>query len=439
MSDKSSVLSYTGFRNLWAGQLISQFGDVLHFLVFLWWANEIGGPVGVGIVMSFSIGTHVVLSMYAGTIADRFDRRKILLYSDVVCAVVVAALIGVAAYTSTPPLWLLCAFAVVLKCAYVFQRPARGAAIPRLIPQERLLEANSLNAATQTAMPLAGNALGALVLGIIFKMSASLAYVFTFALNSLTFALSALFMAKLPPIEPERDKPPSSAIKEAKEGLQFILAHPVMRTMVLLFFGFEFFIAPFMPAYVVAAKTTLAEGIRLFGIDFKGVAMLSLLETGFFLGFVVGSWILYRTQMRSVGKQFSLTVFLAALTIVPMGYVTSIPLFWVLNFLCGLLMPFGVIPLETYLQKESPDAFRGRVQAAVGTLAATAAPIGIFLSGFLLEGIGLGPTFAYMGLGLGFASLAGLLSPAFRDSVISSDVPVAPVPEDEPAPEAAPA
>ncbi|MGI8923801.1 MAG: MFS transporter [Fimbriimonadales bacterium] len=418
---KQSIFSYAGFRDIFIGQLISQFGDVLYFLVFLWWAYEIGGAAAVGIVSACSVGAYLVLSLYAGTVADRYDRRTILLVSDIACAIIIVGLIVVVLIDPTPRLWVLCAFTVALKAAFVFQRPARTAAIPRLVPTARLLEANSLNTTFQTAMPLAGNALGAVVLGAIFKLSASLAYIVTFAVNGITFILSAIFMAKLPPIVPEREGPPKHAWHEAKEGIKFIWSHSVLRPCAILFFGFEFFVAPFMPAYVIAAKTTFASGFNLFGLNIAGPALLALLETGFFLGFVLGSFVLYKRPVHRVGYAFAVFMALGSLTIIPMGWITSIPLFWFLNFLCGLCFPFGIIPLETFMQTVTPDEFRGRMSSAIGTLSASAAPVGMLLSGFLIVWIGLTGTFAFIGIGLVITALAGLIPASFRRARLTNE------------------
>ncbi|MBA3726177.1 MAG: MFS transporter, partial [Armatimonadetes bacterium] len=393
----------------------------LYFLVFLWWAGEIGGATAVGIVSACSVGAYLALSLYAGTVADRYDRRTILLISDIACAITVVGLICVVLIEPAPPLWVLCVFTVALKAAFVFQRPARTAAIPRLVPTARLLEANSLNTTFQTAMPLAGNALGAVVLGAVFKLSAALAYIVTFSINAVTFVLSAIFMAKLPPIVPERERPPKHAWHEAKEGIKFIWNHPVLRTSAILFFGFEFFVAPFMPAYVIAAQTTFKSGFDLFGLNIAGPALLSLLETGFFLGFVLGSFVVYKRPVYRVGYAFAVFMALGSLTIVPMGWITSIPLFWFLNFLCGLCFPFGIIPLETFMQTVTPDEFRGRMGSAIGTLSASAAPMGMLLSGFLIEWIGLTGTFAFIGIGLVITAMAGLIPPSFRRARLTNE------------------
>jgi MFS family permease len=416
----SSVLQYRGFKNLFVGQLISQFGDVLYFLVFLWWAGKIGGPAGTGIVGACSVGTAVVLSLYAGTVADKFDRRKIMFVSDIFCGSALLGLVVLVALNPNPPLWALCIFAIVLKCGYVFQMPARGASIPRLVPEDKLLEANSLNMTFQTMMPIVGYALGAFVLGAIFRLNEQLAYEITFSVNALTFFLSAWFMAKLPAIPPERTAEAKHPWAEAKAGLKFVFGHPIIRTATLVFTAFQFCVGPFMTAYVASAQTTFKGGVSIFGYVLKDASLLALLEIGFFAGFVIGSAVFYRRPLTKAGKVFPLFMSIASLAIVPLGFAQDVWVFWTLNFACGLFMPFAIIPVETLLQQETPDEFRGRMNAAVGTLSAASMPIAMALAGYVIRMIGLDWTYAAMGIGLLLSCLSGLLSPAFRASRVTT-------------------
>ena len=416
----SSVLQYRGFKNLFVGQLISQFGDVLYFLVFLWWAGKIGGPAGTGLVGACSVGTAVVLSLYAGTVADKYDRKKIMFVSDIFCGSALLGLVVLVAVNPMPPLWALCIFAIVLKCGYVFQMPARGASIPRLVPEDKLLEANSLNMTFQTMMPLIGYALGAFVLGAIFRLNAQLAYEITFGVNALTFFVSAWFMAKLPAIPPERASEAKHPWSEAKAGLKFVFGHPIIRTATLVFTAFQFFVGPFMTAYVASAQTTFAGGVSLLGFELKDASLLALLEIGFFAGFVVGSAVFYRRPLTRAGIVFPIFMSIASLAIVPLGFTDNVWVFWALNFACGIFMPFAVIPVETLLQQETPDHFRGRMNAAVGTLTAASAPIAMVLGGFFIRSIGLDWTYAAMGIGLLLSCLSGLLSPEFRASRVNA-------------------
>ncbi len=411
-----------GYRQLWIGQLISQFGDVLHFMVFMWWAGELGGPKAVGVVAACSVSTALLMSMIAGTTADRVDRRKILLISDLVCGFVVLGLAAVAFMDRTPPLWVLCVFVIALKTAFVFQAPARTASVPRLVPMERLLEANSVNSSIQTAMPLAGNAVGAMVLGLVYQISRPLTYVLAFAINACSFFTSALFMARLPKIKPERTEVPKHPLHDAVEGVRYILGHPVLRMAVFVYFGFDLFVAPFMQAYVAVAQTTLKEGTWLFGVHLQGPALLSLLEAAFFAGYAIGSYRLYAKPVRRVGLAFSFSIAVGSALIIPMGFVKSAALFSLLNFVSGLFFPFGLITLDTYIQADTPDAFRGRVSSAIATLAGIALPAGMLGAGYLIEAIGTGGIYVVMGSGLAAFAVLGSVSPAFRNAEIPEPV-----------------
>ncbi|MCH8273699.1 MAG: MFS transporter [Armatimonadetes bacterium] len=404
-----SVLTFAGFRNLWLGQVISQFGDVLYGLVFLWLVLEVTGDArAVGIVGACQIIPYVLLSWYAGAIADRHDRRLVLIASDVASALLVFGFMGLILVNPEPSLTLICAFAVALGTANVFAAPAKSASVPRLVPPDRLVEANALNSGTQSAMPLAGHTLSAAVLGVVFRLSASFAYAITFAFNGVTFLVSAFFMYRLPKIVPEGKTGKRNALIESFEGLKFVLGRRVLLVTVGLSVAMNFFIAPFMPAYVVVAAQR-----------FHGKPdLLALLETGFFLGMVIGSVIVYRLRVRRPGIAFSVAIFLASLPIIPLGFVHSIPLFWTLNLVCGLMIPLGSVPLNTLIQLETPDAFRGRVNAVLGTLAPIVMPAGYVLSGFLIRSVGLEGTFIFIGGGIGLSALFGLLAASFRGSTL---------------------
>lgn len=432
MSEKRThVLKLPGYRDLWVGQLISQFGDVLHFMVFLWWAGEIAGPKGVAIVGTCSVSTYLLMILLAGTVADRIDRRLILLVSDVLCTIVVAGLVLSVILVPQLPLWALCVFAILLKASHVFQGPARVAAVARLVPQDRLLEANSLNATVQNAMPLAGNALGTVLLGIIFQVSASLAYIIAFSLNALTFLVSSIFMFFLPSLRPFRVEE-RRPLKDAIEGLKYIRSHRVIRIAAVIMFGFWLCASPFMQGYIQVAQTKFQSGVSFLGMTVQGPALLSLLETGFFLGFVIGSFLLHKFPVRRVGLTYCVAVAAGSIVIVPMGFLTSWVLFWILNFISGVLWPFALITLDTYIQSDTPDEFRGRVTATTSMIGALALPIGMFGAGFVIDALGAEGLFAIIGGGLVFIGLVGLLFKEFRDATMPAAVHF-----EKPAPDAA--
>jgi DHA3 family macrolide efflux protein-like MFS transporter len=408
---KPFVLRHAGFRNLWIGQIISQFGDVLYALVFLWMVLEVTGDEGaVGIVGAAQALPYVVLSAYAGTVVDRCDRRLLLILSDLVSAALVLGFVGVLLFDPKPSLWVICLVAFLLGSANVFAGPARSAAIPRLVPQTQLVEANALNSTTQNAMPLAGNVVSAVFLHTIFTVSAALAYVITFSFNAVSFLVSAVFMARLPKMVPKRESAPKSALHDAVEGVKFVVHHPVLGPAMLVSLAMNFFVAPFMPAYVVVAQE-----------KFQGTpGLLAMLDTGFFSGMLIGSLLVFRVQIRRVGLAFSLWLSLASLTVMPMGYIGSPYGFWALNFLCGVMIPLASVPLNTLIQLETPDGLRGRVNSALAMVASMVLPVGMALSGLLIKRMGIEGIFLFMGAGLGISPLLALLFPGYRHAKLPS-------------------
>lgn len=410
MTSILALLKQAGFRNLWVGQLVSQFGDVLHRLVFLWMVLEVTGDnKTVGIVGAFEALPFALLSAPAGVAADRYDRRRILLWADIGSAGLILGFVGLLFALPKPALWIICTFAFALGSVGVFAAPARSAAIPRLVPPEMLNDANALNSATQNFMPLAGNALAAVTLKAIFATSSLFAYILTFTFNALTFIVSAVFMLRLPPIEPERDHSQAPSFwRETRESLAYIRQHPILRTALLASFGLNFFIAPFMPVYVVITQK------RFHGTP----ALLALLETGFFVGMLLGSLLMFRFKVRRVGLAFSIYLALAAVTIVPMGYVMSPVAFWILNVVCGVFIPPASVPLSTLIQRETPDGLRGRVNAVQAMISTLIMPVGVAMSAPLMNWLGIGGTFWFMGLGLGICPLLALLSRPFAQSIL---------------------
>ncbi len=403
---KESLFQYVGFRNLWVGQLVSQFGDVLHSMVFLWMVLEVTGRrEAVGIVGAFEALPAVIFSMHSGVWADRYNRKQILLWTDWISTVFVLGFAVLMLFVAKPALWVICFFAFILKAVGVFALPARGAAIPRLVPSERLMEANALNSTVQNLMPLAGNVLAALVFQVIFALNKTFTYFITFLFNGCTFLVSALFMLRLPDLYPEREASPHSTLHEVKEGLTYIRKSVVLTASIGVSTALNFFLAPFMTAMVVVVQER-----------FQGTpAMLAILETGFFCGMGIGALLTYRLKPKRVGLTFSLFLALAAVSVVPMGYVHSPILFWICNFLCGICIPPASIPLNTMVQIQTPDALRGRVSATMGMLSMLVMPIGTALSGLLLKQWGIEGTFLYMGLGLGIVPLLVLSIREFRE------------------------
>src|SRR5689334_537218 len=114
------VLRIAPFRNLWIGQLISQMGDALYALVFLWLVlDKTGNQANVGIAGACMSLPTVLLSLWTGALADRHDRRLIMLAADLLSTALVFGFLAVILLLPKIPLGAICLFAFALSSSAV--------------------------------------------------------------------------------------------------------------------------------------------------------------------------------------------------------------------------------------------------------------------------------------------------------------------------------
>ncbi|MBV6458449.1 MAG: hypothetical protein HONBIEJF_01577 [Fimbriimonadaceae bacterium] len=405
----TGALRIRDFKNLFIGQAISLFGDALYMLVFLFMAAKItGSAAAVGYVGALSALPYLVLGPLAGASADRFDRRRLMLACDLLSAVILFAFAGMVVLSKDFPVWTLYATPFALSCVNAFFAPAKNASIPRLVPENQLLEANSLNAAAQNMMPLIGLGLSGTILGTLWAASGQTFFLVSVVVNGLTFLASAAFIYLLPALRPERRTGVrASAWLDSIEGVRYVASDHFLRVAVILSFFINLFIAPFMVAYVKAND-------QWFGGEY---GRLAAFEFAFMAGMVASSLYVARLNIKRVGLAWIGGLAVVGLCVAFMAF-SSFWWFLTWNLVCGLALPIAQIPLTTYIQLTVPDSHRGRVNSAMMMVSMGVQPVGMALSGIIIERIGLVALFVAMGVGFCLSALAGLLDKPFRTATI---------------------
>ncbi|MBC8101545.1 MAG: MFS transporter [Cytophagales bacterium] len=412
------LLGVTAFRNLWVGQAISQLGDSLYYLVFLFMVDRLtGDPRMVGITGVAQTLPFLLLSPYAGVVADRADRRQILLRADLLSAATLAAFAFLVWRNLTPPPWTLIATGALLSSINVFFAPAKGAAIPQIVPPGLLPSANALSMATQNLMPMIGVALSGIVLAALYLLSPTYFFLSAILLNALSFALSALFIRRLPTLQPERVDTATvgaagQGIQDLRDGFTYLSRQPVLWMMLLLNLLVQLAISPFMLVYVQVNR-------QWFG---GGYGTLAACEVSFFVGVVVCSVFIERLRVSRVGLAFIGGMAGVGVTVMFMAFsVTVLPFaFW--NLIAGLAFPFAQIPMTTYIQRTVPDAFQGRVNSVLAMTGWGIQPLGIGLGSLLLAAVGPAWLLVLMGGAMTLAALGGLFARPFRAAALPEPV-----------------
>ena len=185
-----AILRIRAYRLLWTGQLISDAGDAVTNFALLLLVNALTGSTAALAAMAIVLAIpSLTIGLVAGTYVDRVDRRRIMLASDLLRALFVLGFIAVGSASS---LWLLYVLAFVQATIGTFFTPARGALMPRVVPPEGLLAANSLTQATRVVAFVSGAGLAGLIVGVAGQFWPA------FVLDSASFVASFLLIVRLP-------------------------------------------------------------------------------------------------------------------------------------------------------------------------------------------------------------------------------------------------
>ena len=366
-SESRSVLAIPAFRKLWRAMAFSSFGDWLGLLASTALAQQLAGGdyakanfaiAGVFIVRLLPA---VILGPFAGVIADRFDRRKLMVFCDI---------LRFSLYLSIPIVgnyfWLYTA-SILVEIVTLFWSPAKEASVPNLVPKSKLESANqvSLLAAYGTA-PLAAIVfstlalfMGAINAALGNTTQASAADVALY-LNAISFLFCALTVWRLKEIPAGSSKKmaQSSIGKSLWEGFAFIKDSKIIRGLIFGMLG-AFFAAGAVIGLARTFVDDLKAGEAAYGILFAAVFF------GLALGISFGPRIFAQFSRR---RLFGISLTISGLMLVTLSLVLNLVLAIFITILLGLFAGISWVTGFTMLGLEVEDEVRGRTFAFVQSL-----------------------------------------------------------------------
>jgi MFS family permease len=264
------------FRNLWYGHVVSLFGDWFNLIASAsLLASLTGSSLAVGGLFVVRMLAPFLVSPLAGVAADRYDKRKLLIATDLVRFVVVLGFLLVREPSHVFFLYLLTFVQLAMHGIFF---PTRNAMLPEIVSPPELGAANAVTSATWSVMLATGAAAGGLVSGSFGVYPA-------FVVDSLTFLLSAIFIARVRPRSaPAEDRHPTArkAFAEYVEGLRYLASNRDVLAIVLNKAALTLFVAG---AYEVV-QVALARDVYRLGKD--GGVGLGLLYAAIGLGSGLG-------------------------------------------------------------------------------------------------------------------------------------------------------
>ena len=380
------------FFHLWLTQVASATGDWLGFLAIASLAAHIGGQKGaaaaVGLVMSARIIPGFFFGAASGVIADRFDRKRVMVCCDLGRAAVLVTL----PFVDT--VFGLVVASLVLECFTLLWTPAKEASVPNIVPASHLTAANSLSlVAAYGTMPIAA-ALFSLLAGIsgaLGKVDAFDAFRtnqegLAFYVDALTFLLSAFMISKLTLPKNERKASADGrridfgqAFHELKEGWKFIFVNPVVRAVnVGLATGLVGggMLVPLGPIF---ADQVLDAGTAGFGL------LIFALGCGVAVGVVLLS--VFQSHIPKA-RVFTLSVFGAGTALILAASMSALGTASLFVGLMGVCAGSVYVLGFTLLHENVDDELRGRIFSALYTLARFCVLIAFAVGPFLAAALG---------------------------------------------------
>jgi hypothetical protein len=348
------------YRFTWTGQIVSEIGDNFNNIAVFALAMALthSGMVVAGVLLARAIPA-ITMGSIAGVILDRFDRKRIMIASDLIRAFVA---LGFISAVISHRIWVLYAFSALLMAASPFFSAGRSAILPTIVSPEEIHTANSLTQTTQWMTLTVGTFLGATVIVIGYKWA--------FVFNALSFLFSAwcIWQLKAPDVTGFRtrhtillNEDKARPVDEYREGLRYMRSVPLVFAIALLSVGWATGGGAAQILFTLFGEVVFNRGASGIGMIW-GCACLGLLFGG-----VVANWLGKRLSFNG----YKLVVFVdfaahgAAYVLFSRAQRFDIALLFI--FLSRAVMAINSVLNYSYLLRIIKNRFRGRVFATIET------------------------------------------------------------------------
>ncbi len=384
-----AALGHRNFRLFWFGQLLSLTGNWMQSTAQGWLVLDLtNSEFLLGLVTAAGSLPVLLLTLYAGVVADRRDKRRIILTAQS-AALLLALALAVLTHTGLINLGWILVLVLLLGVAQAFEVPTRQSFFVDLVGKQDLTNAIALNSAAFNLTRIIGPAIAGILIGSVGIAAA-------FYLNALSYAgvIAGLLLIRLPRFQP----PPrtTSTWQNLREGFAWIRGNRLPRALVWLIAAASILAFPYAMLLPVFARDVLGVGAQGLGW------LLSATGAGALVGGIALAAIGNRVRRGPLllGASISFTLLLGGFAL-SRSFVLSLCLLAA----AGFMMILNNATTNALLQSLVPDALRGRVMGVYVFMFLGMTPIGSLQAGTLARWLGA-PT----ALALGAATLLGIIA-----------------------------
>lgn len=391
-----SSLNYRNFRLLWMGGVISSTGDFIEIVALNWLMYSITHSAFYLGLFNLARSLPVLFfTLIAGAMADKYERRRLMLYSQG-AAMALSGILAALAFAGKLEMMPILVIGILQGVANSFNLPIRQSLISELVPMEKIVNAVAMNGASLTLTLALGPALGGLVVG-------TLGIEYALLLNTLSFiaVLWALFVMELPQHANNAKRHEKSITQSLKEAAVYIVNHKTILTIILFSFLMVALGLPYITLLPVFARDYFNLGASGYGYLFS-IAGVGALLGSLFSGVRSKEKVKKAMTLSFISFGLSLAFFGIAAWLFPHYLI----IFILLLIMLGFCMATFNVTNNTILQLQVSGEYRGRVLSTL-FLGFGLTSLGSFIIGWLAES--LGAHVAYIIMGSALLLLSGFL------------------------------
>ncbi len=395
-----SILSEHSFRALWLNTVAFMLIQSTQRFAYVWLVLELGGQVREAGIVAFAMGIPILfLSLPAGVLSDRMDRRKLLAWSQF-GALTISAATAVLILTERITIGSTYVLAAAMGATTAYGQPVRQAIVPSIVPIHRLQNAIALTTLAMNTSFMIGPALGG-------AMIAWWGIGTSYAVQTAIYAIALVPLAglRLPAVVKRAER---HMRREIGEGIAFVVHDRGIRVLVLLLMVFGLLmIGPFQALLPIIARDTLGRGALGTGVLFAALGT----------GMLVTSLILASTtDLRRKGLIFTINYIVGGVGFAAIGLSRSYALTIVVLFFWGMGGGLFINLNQTLIQTRTPHELMGRVMSVSTIAFAGIGPIGALIAGAGAEAFSAATWIAACGAFIAATGVVALATqPAVRE------------------------
>ncbi len=389
------------FLTIFIGQTMSLLTSAIVQYAIIWHITfKTGSAVDLAMATIAGILPQILLGPIAGVIVDRFDRKKIMMYSDGMIAVATLVL-GILFLYGEPSMMGMYIVLAVRSLGSTFHSPSFTASIPMLAPKEKLVKISGINQTINSITLIIAPILAGILFGAI-----PLPYIIFLDIIGAIFGIGSIAMVHIP--NPEKKEEKSNILLEMKQGFGEIKQSRFLLILTMYVIAICIIFMPIASMYPLITKNYF----RLEAIH------VSIVEVLFSIGMLVGG-IAMAKEVGFRKKQYTILVamLIFAVALIASGLIPN-SMFWMfvfLTFVMGSMGPFFEGLYTVILQTKIEPQKQGRVFSIVMSFMQLATPIGLFLVAPIAEQIGVEKMFVISGILMIIATLVTISLKTIRN------------------------